>query len=466
MKPSTWFWALISIVLLASPVVAGTVYVPLAAELEVGTTTYRTWVWLLNPTDSPVTVEHHFITSFSSGTVRNNQPSSFNLQPGQQRILWTPQGQGMWEFFAPNEVQIQARLIAETDQPSNGQGIALPVITSENLVGAGETAYLLGWARRGNGTRTSSNFGLINLGRQATGCEVSVWNSEGTPVVQDVPLSFEALSHNQFQNVLAILGATEAVHWQLAVSCDQPFFPYLSLYYPETGRLAFQQSATSGNSDLVRPSNTNGDNFHYQADRQILRFGGLDLGPYLNSSGAEFHDPAGWFGGHAPMRINGVTYEKGVSFYPSWGQVPFIEYDLDGQYTIYTADVRIDDYYFNKYEWAVVDVGTGQWRRLERPGDGYHGVERENPIRVGAAASYRVIGDGVVLYQSPEIYAYGPPDKIEIDVTGVQILRLELDPDGTEQLEAPYRNGLTEPRLVNRASWFDMIDFADGKFFY
>ena len=144
--------------------------------------------------------------------------------------------------------------------------------------------------------------------------------------------------------------------------------------------------------------------------------------------------------------------------------MPYIEYDLNEEYAWYTADIRIDDYYFNKYEWAIVEP-DGRYVRLQRPSDGYRGRETQNPIRVGSAAFFQIIGDGEVLFQSEEIYAYGPPVKVEIDVRGVKILRLRLHPDGTEQLVAPYRNGLPSPRLVKRCSWFDMISFADGKLF-
>ena len=79
--------------------------------------------------------------------------------------------------------------------------------------------------------------------------------------------------------------------------------------------------------------------------------------------------------------------------------------------------------------------------------------------------TFQVLGDGEALFASPEIYAYGDAVLLEIDVTGVDVLRLQTHPDGTEQLSAPHRNGLSSPRLVRRCPWNDMVSFADPKVF-
>ncbi len=100
----------------------------------------------------------------------------------------------------------------------------------------------------------SSSFGLVNLGHQGTECSVDAFRDDGQVVVEDVILSFAPLSHNQFDNVLGILGQTEGSNWRLSVVCDQPYFPYLGLFYGETGTIVLVSPATSGSSQLQRPA--------------------------------------------------------------------------------------------------------------------------------------------------------------------------------------------------------------------
>ena len=453
--------------LLAAPAFAGTVYVPYAADVTVGGQQYETWIWASNDyPDILGLAEYYFIPSFQDGTVRQIDPVEVWLNPGESRVFDLGGGgvRGMLEIEASAEVYLQARLVPAGGTPAEGQGVALPIVSSDNVVPAGETVQLLGWEREADGALASSNFGLLNLGHSATDCSVDVYKNTGEVVIANVVLTFNALSHNQFDNVLSILGETEAREWRLAVSCDQPFFPYLSILYPETGRLTFVEGAASGKSQLDRPGGGPSTQFEYLSDLPIDRWGGLEVGPLVDRSGLDLHanPPLHSF---KPLEIQGVEYAKGISFYPRWNAVPYVEFRLDGNYALFTADVRVDDYFTGHYEWAVVNTTTNQWERLERPPDGFHGVERTNPIRIGAALTFQVIGDGQVLYQGPEVYAYGPPVQIEVDVTGVQVLRLQTHPDGTERLEAPHRNGLSSPRLVKRCPWTDLIDFADAKLF-
>lgn len=457
----------LALVLLATPVLAGTVYVPFASDVIVGGQQYKTWVWASNnyPEILGLT-EHYFIPSFTDGTVRQDEPSQIWLTAGESRVLGVGSGtRGMLEVEASSEVYLQARLVPVGGTAADGQGVSIPIISSDNAIPANEKVQLLGWVREANGALASSNFGLINLGHSATDCAVDVYKDSGEVVLQSVVLSFAALSHNQFDNVLAILGETEGSNWRIAVSCDQPFFPYLSIYYPATGRITFVEAAESGKSALARPgSGGPSEMFEYLSDLPVDRWGGLEIGPLIDRTGIDFHaSPIRY--GYKKLSINGIEYDKGVSFYPKWSQTPFIEYQLGGEYALFTAIVRIDDDHRDDYEWAIVNTSTGNWEELRRPSDGYRGRETTNPIRVSSAMTFRVIGDGQTLYQSPEIYSYGDALVIEVDVTGVQVLRLQGHPDGTERLGAPHRNGLSSDRLVKRCPWFDLIDFADAKLF-
>ncbi len=456
--------------LLAAPAFAGTLYVPFAADFELGGMSYQTWVWATNHhTAEPATIEYLNLDTFTIGTDREDiEPVELMIPPGETMILVSEANQGMIEVFAPLDVYVQARLVPVGEDPAAGHGIEVPVISSDNVIPAGGRAHLLGWERRADGAEAYSNFGLLNLGHQEANCFVDVLRGDGALIADNVPLPLSPLSHLHFEHALSLLGLSEAVDWRTVVTCDQKFYSYLSLYYPTTGRLAFVGPAPSGASELQRPLGGGvSTQFDYISDLPIDAWGGLEIGPFIDSTGIDFHHPSGHpVGGYRDLRIQGVTYEKGISFYPKWSQVPYVEYQLGGQYALFTAVVRVDDFYTGKYEWAVVHPTTGRWERLERPSDGFRGVERTNPIRVGSAMTFQVKGDGVVLYQSPEIYAYGDPLTIEVDVRGVDVLRLEGHPDGTEQLGAPHRNGLSSARPVFRCPWLDLIDFADAKLFY
>ncbi len=454
--------------LLAVPAFAGVVYVPLSADFEVGNTAYQTWVWATNHnTALPQVVEYMTLPSFTVGTERDGlEPSTLTLLPGETWVIAAEGIQGMMEISAEQDVYVQARLIPVGAGPANFQGINLPLITSDTVVAAGDEAHLLGWARGDDGATTYSNFGLINAGHSGAECLIDVMQRDGTVIAGAVPLPVNALSHYQFEHALSLLGVTDANHWRATVTCDKPFYSYVSLNYPETGRLAFIGPAPSGASELSRPNDGGvSDQFAYLSDLPIDSWGGLEIGPFLDATGIDWHPSGGGppRGPVAPIRINGETYEKGVSFYPRWSRTAFIEYKLNGEYALFTATARLDDYYRGGYEWAIV---TGdRWQELRRPSDGYGGRERDNPIRVSGAANFRVYGDGELLYQSPEVYDYGDPVMVEIPVVGVDTLRIQGDPAGTEQLNAPHRNGLSSPRLVTNCPWHDLFVFGDAKVF-
>ena len=457
------------LVLLTAPAFAGTVYIPYASGLELGGVTYETRVWATNNDFANAsTIEYLAFPTFRDGTEREElEPTELTI-PAAGTFIFTISGtRGMLEVFAPEHVQIDARMVATGGNPV-GQGFDVPIVSSDNVVPAGQDAHLLGWERILAGEVAFTNFGLVNLGHDTANCLVDVVRTDGNQVVEDFPLTINPLSHNMWRHALGIVGVTDAYGWRAIVTCDQQFYTYSSIQYPLTSRMTFAGPAASGKSLLERPVGGGvSSEFDYMSDLPIHGWGGIEIRPFINRSGIDFHPPGGGspIGGIVPIRINGVTYDKGLSFYPRWSVTPFVEYKLDGRYAQFTAVVRVDDFFNGRYEWGVVNSDC-RFVRLERPPEGFRGPERSNPIRVGSAMTFQVRGDGEVLYQSPEVYAYGDPIMLEIDVRGVDVLRLQAHPDGTEQLGAPHRNGLSAPRKVCRAPWLDMIDFADPKLFY
>ena len=242
--------------LVAAPALAGTVYVPYASSPELGGVQYRTWIWASNHnTEINGVAEHLFIPSFTDGTADRDlvDPTQVWMGPGRSRVIRVAPGRGMLEILASPDVYIHARLVPVGEDPRSGQGIHLPVISSDNLVPADQETHLLGWERQDDGALASSSFGLVNLGHEGATCSVSAFRDDGQVVVEDVVLGFLPLSHNHFDNVLSILGQTEGSNWRVSVTCDQPFFPYLAVFYGETGRIVLVGPAASGRSQLDRP---------------------------------------------------------------------------------------------------------------------------------------------------------------------------------------------------------------------
>jgi len=203
-----------------------------------------------------------------------------------------------------------------------------------------------------------------------------------------------------------------------------------------------------------------------------------------------------------------------------------VTYRLGGQYARFTAQVRMDDFDYTHtkrsgwqnqidYEWGIVNQASGKFLRgppASSPfsatcpcvGDG-GGSEQNDPpeppskacasgwrdagcdgqsayvtgdnppvdrptemrMRIGAGGRLRIYANGnsTPIYTSPEFYGRGSPVSVDLDTTGIDTLRFELDTRHTEQLDAPYRKGYDQPAQTVYCRYFDMIALADAKLY-
>ena len=232
--------------------------------------------------------------------------------------------------------------------------------------------------------------------------------------------------------------------------------------------------------------------FDYLSDLNWTQTQGIKsgLGPLKDVSGYNPHIPPPNIG-FAPISIQGVVYSKGVVWFSSWGS-SFVEWALGGKYKRLTMKVRIDDYRRGKVvdsEWACANFATGDYLFLCRPPNYKTAKETKCPtpgscsivcqnnnpkeptckfdnLKIGAGGNVVISGDGKTLHTTQEFYAYGPPEDINLDVTGVQTLRVRFNARHTEQLNAPYRSGLPAPVTMKQVGWFDLLDLADAKLHY
>ncbi|MGD2113893.1 MAG: NPCBM/NEW2 domain-containing protein [Acidobacteriota bacterium] len=462
----------IPLFVLAAAAEAGVVYVPYPGPVEIGGVEYETQIWASNTDDQTIRrIEHLFLRSLSDGTDReDDQPTVVRIPPGvTTRLRIAEPSSGMIEILAAPQVVINARLV-RTIPGSNHppSGAQLPVISSENAAEAGQTLHLQGWERIED--LISSNLGIVNLGDDQVQCEVSVFRADSSQIASTALVRFNARSHVQYRRALAILQAGEVQDVRGEVTCDQPFYAYASVFYdrlPDEATaptdVVFIEPSATGGSALNRPVDE-GD-FVYLDELAWSDTRNIRNGPHKNVSGWDPHAGNHGVGGYKKIEINGVEYDHGISWFPGWGD-SWVAWRLDGAYQRFTATVRVDDEKTGEYEWGVVNRSTGEFLDLKRPAGGFRAPETSNQFRIGAGASIRIYGDGQLLFESGEFYAYGPAVQVDVDVTGVQVLRIELEPDHHELAEAPHRNGHpSTPALVKRCSWFDLIDLADAKLF-
>ena len=272
-----------------------------------------------------------------------------------------------------------------------------------------------------------------------------------------------------------------------------------------------------------------GQSYVYLSDLDWDSFDRVLSGPWKDTAFRDNHNkpvlgesnPPEWF---KPISFDGVEYAKGITWFPNWGTSPNLSsryshviWALDNQYSRLHMWVRCDDYdqtygadsnYWQKieYEWVIADTATGEYLRgaasarpwkasdpcnpggsfvaseLNDPpdppaqvcdaegnpiGDLYPPVDRpaEMRVRAGAAAVLRIFGDGVLLQQTPEIYGEGPPVLVDLDVSGIQELKIQLDIGGNEMAGRSYRKNFShapQPVFVN---FFDQIALADARLF-
>lgn len=448
--------------LLAPQAWAGTVYVLYPGPVEIGGIPYETQIWASNADgESFRRLEHFFIRSISDGTERETEPTPVGLPAGvTKRLAVDRQTSGLLEVSAPPEVVVNARLVPAGDQGGPTAGVQLPVISSASSAEAGEALHLQGWERIES--LISTNLGLVNLGDDESQCEVSVFRSDGSQIGPTVLLGLNPRSHVQFDQALGILETGDIQDVRSTVRCNTAFYTYASVYHQDPVGATFILPSATGASALNRPGT---DDFIYLDVLDWVETANVRNGPNRNISGFNPHSAQGEIGGYKPIEINGKRYEHGVSWFPGWGNSA-VTWQLDGEYTRFTATVRIDDEKRGDYEWGRVNRKTGELVELERPAGGFRASETDTLFRVGAGARIQIFGDGQVLFESDEFYAYGPAVQVDIDVRGVKRLRVVLLGTHHELRNAPHRAGLrSTPALVRTCSWFDLIDLADAKLY-
>ena len=278
---------------------------------------------------------------------------------------------------------------------------------------------------------------------------------------------------------------------------------------------------------LTTPQFISAQSFEYLSDINWDSFDNINSGPWLDAAFRDGHHKPVLGETNSPtlfkpISFSGVEYEKGISWFPGWAtaanqaaRFSEVTWDLQSQYSRLQMLVRCDDYddsygtdpnYWQKieYEWVIANVSSGSYLRgakdarpwkvsdpcdpggafvaseLNDPpdppaqicdtnnvpiGDLYPPVDRptEVRLRVGAAASLRIYGDGVLLHHTPEFYGDGDGVLVDVDVSNVDILKIELDIGGTELDTHQYRQNFAHAPQLVYSTFFDQVALADAK---
>jgi len=227
----------------AAPVVAGTLYLPLAAEQTFDGEHHRTLVWATNPNAGPRTFTTRFIPVGATGTAVE-ATQSYTVPPGwSMPLAGATSGVGMLEISAPDDLFFVGELNTFDQTGQLISSAEIPLVGSRNVLVAGETAHLLALEREIAGSRT--DLGIDNLGTSDASCTVRTFRPDGTQILSAVTLTIPALGQRFFPDAFGILGEPSIDGGRFEVTCNQPFFPWAGVFgeFPEFSKFVVPSSS-------------------------------------------------------------------------------------------------------------------------------------------------------------------------------------------------------------------------------
>lgn len=224
---------------LTAPVVAETLYVPVAEPLGVDGAPLATELQISNYdlTDRPYKAA--FLASESAGMDKAGRVFQ-DVVPADQAVVLdkiAPAGQ-------PGLLRIEAGpgMLVDAFVKTAARGVTyitgVPVISRWNQVAAGDTALLNGLGR------DVTSLALVNLGPGAASCSVDFAGADGSLVGSPSAITVEAVTLRQFNDALGLGSEPQAV--AAKVSCDQPFFAYATALDRGTSEVSFTIPSPEG----------------------------------------------------------------------------------------------------------------------------------------------------------------------------------------------------------------------------
>jgi hypothetical protein len=221
---------------------AGIVYVPSPGLAPVGGSTYEVQISVTNTAAASNDVKQALLATNSDGTQRPTPPSTVTVLAGRTAVVKPGAAfRGLVELNGGSDLRYSARL---TGTGPGRLGVYLPVITADNLISGGKTAYLQGLL---GGSGRTADLTLLNLATTASQCTASLLTADGTLLAGPVTIAMKPLSH---QAVSDIFGGGSAVDARAMVSCTQNFFTYALISDAATGEVSYVGPAGNGASGI------------------------------------------------------------------------------------------------------------------------------------------------------------------------------------------------------------------------
>jgi hypothetical protein len=238
---------------------AGAVYVPVPDPISAAGSTHVVQLWMTNTGTTQSAYTATVLDAETDGTQRpTTGPPAFHVAAGRTTVLngiGTVGKVGLLEVATSSSLSIEARLFSTAPNGLTTSVTPVPLISSSNQAGAGQTAILLG-LRRDNTHGDYTNLGVVNLAHQASQCDIKLFRADGSQIATTAQVTFKPLSLRLFADAFKLLGELDAADAQAVVSCDQPFYAYATIYTALSSELLFVTPAPSGASTLPGP----GDN--------------------------------------------------------------------------------------------------------------------------------------------------------------------------------------------------------------
>ena len=231
--------------LIASPVLAGDVLVPLAANQQtIGSAQYSTRIWVSNPTAAPLTFTTRFYTAGTNGNQAAAASSPLTVGAGASLVLVNAApigGTGMLSISGAAALGVGARMEASI----GGQSVGItdvPSITSADAFAANAIGQVSGLERID--TSSLSDLYLFNLESKAATCSLKLFQAGGSQLATTASVILQPLERRDFIDTINGFSLTSLTDVRVQATCDKRFW-LAGFVRRATGEIAFVSPAAT-----------------------------------------------------------------------------------------------------------------------------------------------------------------------------------------------------------------------------
>jgi hypothetical protein len=237
--------------LVPAPMFAGTAYVPLAGSFVSDGVQYTTRARGSNTGNTNRSYKAVFISDGEDGASEENRQDlgRFTLGQNVAAVLQplAPQGGfGLLEITGAPQLAIGAELVTGAGDVA---GVALPIVSSDNVLEENATAELQGIVRTAD---AKTALVVVNTGHVAGSCTFAAYGSDGGSLGSST-FAVDGVSQTVKLDALGIVDQGERTGARMAVTCTQPFYVFALVLDAAGDDVHVLYPATSMESALVAP---------------------------------------------------------------------------------------------------------------------------------------------------------------------------------------------------------------------